>query len=82
MHQHKVWAPSPLLRITHQTSKVTESIARDLAAQEVELEELHIDRAYLSSELVRERSEHLDVYCNAWAVRNAGRYPKTAFALD
>jgi Transposase DDE domain/Transposase domain (DUF772) len=63
-------------------AKVTESIARDLCAQEVELEELHIDRAYLSSELVRERPEHLDVYCKAWAVRNAGRYPKTAFALD
>lgn len=63
-------------------AKVTEGIARDLAAQEVELEELHIDRAYLSSELVRERPEHLDVYCKAWAVRNAGRYPKTAFALD
>ena len=63
-------------------AKVTQSIARDLAAQEVELEELHIDRAYLSSELVRERPEHLEVYCKAWAVRNAGRYPKTAFALD
>jgi Transposase DDE domain len=63
-------------------AKVTEGIARDLAAQEVELEELHIDWAYLSSELVRERPEHLDVYCKAWAVRNAGRYPKTAFALD
>ena len=36
-------------------AKATEDIARDLAAQEVELEELHIDRAYLSSELVRER---------------------------
>jgi hypothetical protein len=63
-------------------AKVTEGIARDLAAQDVELTELHIDRAYLSSELVRERPEHLEVYCRAWAVRNAGRYPKTAFALD
>ena len=63
-------------------AKVTESIARDLSAQEVELTELHIDRAYLSSELVRERPEHLEVYCKAWAVRNAGRYPKTAFSLD
>lgn len=63
-------------------AKATEGIARDLAAQEVDLEELHIDRAYLSSELVRERPEHLEVYCKAWAVRNAGRYPKTAFSLD
>ncbi len=63
-------------------AKATDGIARDLAAQKVELTELHIDRAYLSSELVRERPEHLEVYCKAWAVRNAGRYPKTAFSLD
>ncbi len=62
-------------------AKATDAIAGDLAAQEVELTELHIDRAYLSSELVRERPEHLAVYCKAWAVRNAGRYPKTAFEL-
>jgi hypothetical protein len=63
-------------------AKATEDIARDLAVQEVKLTELHIDRAYLSSELVRERREHLAVYCKAWTVRNAGRYPKTAFELD
>lgn len=63
-------------------AKATEGIARDLAAQGVELGELHIDRAYLSSSLVRERPDDLEVYCKAWAVRNAGRYPKTAFALD
>jgi hypothetical protein len=63
-------------------AKATEGIARDLAAQGVELGEVHIDRAYLSSELVRERPPHLEVYCKAWAVRNAGRYPKTAFSLD
>lgn len=63
-------------------AKATDAIAGDLAAQEVELTELHIDRAYLSSELVRERPEHLAVYCKAWAVRNAGRYPKTAFELN
>lgn len=61
---------------------VTEGIARDLASQEAELSELHVDRAYLSSELARERPEHLEVYCKAWAVRNAGRYPKTDFELD
>jgi hypothetical protein len=62
---------------------VTESIAQDLAPQDVELMELHIDRAYLSSELVRKRPEGLEVYCKAWPVRsNAGRYPKTAFSLD
>jgi hypothetical protein len=63
-------------------ASVTDAIAQDLATQEAELTELHIDRAYLSSELVRERPEYLAVYCKAWAVRNAGRYPKTAFELD
>ena len=64
-------------------AKAAEGIAWDLAAQGVELREIHIDRAYLSSELVRERPEHLEVYCKAWAVRGArGRYPKTAFSLD
>ncbi len=63
----------------------TEGIARDLAYQEEDahLEELHIDRAYLSSELERKRPAELEVYCKAWQVRNAGGlYPKTAFELD
>ncbi len=46
------------------------------------LHELHIDRAYLSSRLVRERSEDLHVYCKAWPVRNGNRFLKTAFELD
>jgi hypothetical protein len=61
---------------------VTEGISRDLRSQGTRLSELHIDRAYLSSELVRGRTEDLEVYCKAWAVTNAGRYPKTAFELD
>lgn len=44
--------------------------------------ELHIDRAYLSSTLVRQRPPELAVYCKAWPVRNGARFPKTAFALD
>jgi hypothetical protein len=64
-------------------ASVTGAIAGDLAHQpDSDLSELHIDRAYLSSELVRERPEELEVYCKAWAVRNAGRYPKTDFELD
>jgi transposase len=62
---------------------VTEGIARDLARQpDAELKELHIDRAYLSSSLVRERPEELEVYCKAWRVRNGERFPKTEFELD
>ena len=64
-------------------ASVADAIRRDLARQEdAELWELQIDRAYLSSDLVRERPEGLEVYCKAWRVRNAGRYTKTEFALD
>jgi transposase len=43
-------------------ASVTEAIRADLACQHVELSELHIDRAYLSSRWVRERSADLAVY--------------------
>jgi len=47
------------------------------------LAELHIDRAYLSSALVRDRGPDLTVYCKAWRVRNAGgRFAKDQFTLD
>jgi hypothetical protein len=46
------------------------------------LAELHIDRAYLSSTLVRERPADLEIYCKAWPVRNGTRFLKTAFELD
>lgn len=63
-------------------ASVTEGIEADLAAQAVWLSELHIDRAYLSSPLVRERPPDLAIYCKAWPVRNGDRFPKTAFHLD
>jgi Transposase DDE domain len=50
-------------------ASVGRPIVRDLAHQDgAELSELHIDRAYLSSELVRERTPELEVYCKAWRV--------------
>ncbi len=61
---------------------VAEAITADLRAQRARLHELHIDRAYLSSSLVRDRSEELAVYCKAWPVRNGNRFLKTAFELD
>ncbi len=64
---------------------VTTSILEDLQAQGVslaDLEEVHIDRAYLTSPWVRERPAQLQVYCKAWPVRNRDRFPKTAFTLD
>jgi transposase len=60
----------------------TEDIAADLAHQPISLAEVHLDRAYLSSSLVRNRPPDLAIYCKAWPVRNRRGFPKTAFALD
>jgi Transposase DDE domain len=61
---------------------VTGDIAADLAAQDLTLVELHIDRAYLASTMVRERGQDLAIYCKAWRVHNAGRFTKADFAID
>jgi transposase len=63
-------------------ANVTEAISADLDRQRACLQELHIDRAYLSSHLVRERSDELEVYCKAWPVRQGKRFHKQAFVLD
>lgn len=61
---------------------VTVDIRVDLEPQQVQLSELHIDRAYLSSEWVRQRPGDLRIYCKAWPVRNGPYFQKTAFVLD
>jgi hypothetical protein len=62
---------------------VTSDITADLDAAGFTLAELHIDRAYLASDLVRDRGPDLVIYCKAWRVRNSGgRYAKTDFTLD
>ncbi len=72
-----------ITRANASEASVAGAIAGDLARQpDAGLSELHIDRAYLSSEFVRERPGGLEVYCKAWRVHNAGRYAKTDFALD
>ena len=64
-------------------ASVTSDIAADLGAAGYTLSELHIDRAYLSSALVRDRGPDLVIYCKAWRVRNAGgRFAKDQFTLD
>ncbi|MBO0791197.1 MAG: IS5/IS1182 family transposase, partial [Ktedonobacteraceae bacterium] len=63
-------------------ASVTEAISVDLDRQGACLKELHIDRAYLSSHLVRERSDELEVYCKAWPVRISKRFHKQVFSLD
>jgi hypothetical protein len=63
-------------------ASVTEAISTDLAQQGVVLEELHIDRAYLSSLLVRQRSDDLKICCKAWPVHQGKGFHKQAFVLD
>jgi transposase len=62
---------------------VTGDIAADLEAAGWHLSELHIDRAYLASALVRDRGPDLAIFCKAWRVRNTGgRFAKDQFTLD
>jgi transposase len=64
-------------------ASVTGDIAADLDAAGRTLAELHIDRAYLSSALVRGRRPDLAIFCKAWRVRNTGgRFAKDQFTLD
>jgi Transposase DDE domain/Transposase domain (DUF772) len=62
---------------------VTGDIAADLDAAGRRLSELHIDRAYLASALVRDRGPDLAIFCKAWRVRNTGgRFAKDQFTVD
>jgi transposase len=63
-------------------AEVADQITADLDAQQRTLGELDIDRAYLSSSLVRDRDQDLQVFCKAFPVRNGGRFAKPAFTLD
>ena len=63
-------------------ASVTDAIATDLAAQKSTLRELHIDRAYLASTLVQQRTADLAIFCKAWPVRPGPYFPKSALHLD
>lgn len=63
-------------------ASVTREISADLEQQGECLKELHIDRGYLSSHLVRERSDELEIYGKAWPVRVSTYFHKQAFVLD
>ena len=64
-------------------ASVAGDVVADLEAAGWHLSELHIDRAYLSSALVRDRGPDLAIFCKAWRVRNAsGRFAKDQFTLD
>jgi hypothetical protein len=51
-------------------AEVADQIKDDLDAQNLTLGELGIDRAYLSSSLVRDRPDDLQVFRKAFPVRN------------
>jgi transposase len=63
-------------------ARVTDAIATDLAAPQSTLPELHIDRAYLASELVQQRPDTLTIFCKAWPVHEGPYFSKNAFHLD
>ena len=54
----------------------------DLKHQDVQLSELHIDRAYLSSSWVKNRDPELRIYGKAWRVSNGHKFAKSSFVLD
>jgi Transposase DDE domain/Transposase domain (DUF772) len=64
-------------------ASVTSDIATDLDHAGWRLAELHIDRGYLASGLVRDRGPGLAIFCKAWRVRNSsGRLAKDQFSID
>jgi len=63
-------------------ASVAEALALDLESQQFTLEELHIDRAYLTSHWVKERSPELKIICKSWRLRHGKYFDKTAFNLD
>lgn len=63
-------------------ASATDDLLADLPRQDVQLREIHLDRGYLASDLVRNRPEDLIICCKAWRVLNGDRYAKTAFVLD
>src|SRR5262249_26370859 len=66
-------------------ASVTTDLDADLAAQQIslaDLNDLHLDRAYLSSRWGRERPPTLTIRCKAWPVHKGDRFPKTACTLE
>ena len=62
-------------------ASVTGGITADLEAAGLTLAGLHIDRAYLSSELVRDRGPDLAIFCKAWrSATPAAGSPRTSSA--
>lgn len=72
-------------RANEPEASVTTDIESDLNAQHITLEnieQLHIDRAYLVSHWVKQRLPNMTIVCKAWKVRNGKFFDKNAFVLD
>lgn len=72
-------------RANEAEASVTIDIESDLNAQQLTLEnieELQIDRAYLVSHWVKQRTPNMTIVCKAWKVRNGKFFDKNAFVLD
>jgi Transposase DDE domain/Transposase domain (DUF772) len=63
-------------------ASVSDAIQADLAHQQGTLSACPLDRADLSSGLVRDRPPELTICCKAWPVLPGPFFPKTAFVLD
>jgi len=63
-------------------ASVTLDIEEDLKQQQVTIQELHIDRAYLTSHFVKQRTPDLTVICKTWKVQNGQFFDKNSFVLD
>lgn len=63
-------------------SAATTALHDDLAHQGCSIAELHVDRGYLASSLVRDRPPHRRIIAKPWPIRNGDRFPKTDFPLD
>ena len=60
----------------------TPALESDLTHQGCTIAELHIDRGYLASSLVRDRPPDRVIVGKPWPAHNGDRFPKTAFTLD
>jgi hypothetical protein len=72
-------------RANEPEASVTSYIEQDLNAQQQtieDIEELLIDRAYLTSHWVKQRTPGMTIVCKAWKVRNGQLFDKNAFVLD
>lgn len=74
-----------ITRANEPEASVTRAIESDLNAQQLtteDIKELHIDRAYLVSHWVKQRTPELTIICKPWKVKNGKFFDKNAFVLD